>query len=160
MRIFVATATAAAAVGLGLAACSTVTNAAPPSTSAPKSSAPSPTTPTSPGTANPQATPPVQNVTSPWAVVSTYYADIESGNYAQAWTLIGSGATTGQSYQQFVSGFACTGSQQLTDLGTSGNQVSFDLAATNTCTGQVQTYTGTDTVQNGQIVAANVTQTG
>ncbi|MGH3301557.1 MAG: hypothetical protein ACRDOK_07715 [Streptosporangiaceae bacterium] len=99
-------------------------------------------------------------MTSPWAVVSAFYGDVESGNYAQAWTLIGGGATTGQSYQQFVAGYACTGSQQLTELGTSGDQVSFDLAATNTCTGQVQTYTGTDTVQNGQIVAADVTQTG
>lgn len=99
------------------------------------------------------------NVTDPWAVLSAYYGDIESGNYAQAWALVGSGATTGQTYQQFVSGFACTGSQQLTDDGTSGDQVTFNLTATDSCTGQVQTYSGTDTVQNGTIVAANVQQT-
>ena len=92
--------------------------------------------------------------------MSAYYGDIESGNYAQAWGLIGSGATTGQTYQQFVNGFACTGNQQLTEIGESGDQVTFDLAATNSCTGQVQHFAGTDTVQNGTIVAANVNQTG
>jgi len=165
MRIFLATAVSTAA--LGLAACTTVTTTAPaPSASAPRTSAPSsPSRTTAPGSSTPSSAPPpgpvtVPNVTSPWAVVSAYYADIESGNYPQAWALIGGGATTGQSYQQFVAGYACTGAQQLTELGASGDQVSFDLSATNSCTGQVQTYTGTDTVQNGVIVAADVTQTG
>jgi uncharacterized repeat protein (TIGR01451 family) len=100
------------------------------------------------------------NVTDPWAVLSAYYGDIESGNYAQAWALVGSGATTGQTYQQFVNGFACTGGQALTKVSESGDQVTFDLTATNSCTGQVQNFTGTDTVQNGMIVAAQVVQTG
>jgi len=99
-------------------------------------------------------------VTDPWAVVSAYYGDIESGDFPAAWALIDSGATTGQTYQQFVAGFACTGGQTLTEVGTSGDQVTFDLDATNSCTGQVQHYTGTDTVQNGKIVAAHVVQTG
>lgn len=164
MRIFLVTAVSAAA--LGLAACTTVNTTAPaPRTSAPRTSTPSSPSPTTaPGSGTPSSSPPgpatVPNVTSPWAVVSAYYADIESGNYPEAWALIGSGATTGQSYQQFVAGYACTGAQQLTELGVSGDQVSFDLSATNSCTGQVQTYTGTDTVQNGVIVAADVTQTG
>ena len=34
------------------------------------------------------------------------------------------------------------------------------LAATDTCTGAVQHYTGTDTVQNGKIVAASIHQSG
>jgi len=38
--------------------------------------------------------------------------------------------------------------------------VNFDLAASNTCSGSEQYYTGTDTVQNGQIVPADITQTG
>jgi hypothetical protein len=98
-------------------------------------------------------------VTDPWAVVSAYYGDIESGDYQHAWALINDGATTGQTYQQFVDGFACTGQQQLTEVGESGNQVTFTLTATDSCTGQVQHFTGTDTVQNGTIVAANVSQT-
>jgi uncharacterized Ntn-hydrolase superfamily protein len=97
-------------------------------------------------------------VTDPWAVVSAYYGDIESGNYQQAWALLDSGATTGQTYQQFVNGFSCTGEQQLSEISENGDQVTFSLAATDTCNGQVQHFTGTDTVQNGKIVAANVNQ--
>jgi hypothetical protein len=101
-----------------------------------------------------------QNVTDPWAVVSAYYGDIESGNYEQAFALIGYGATTGQSYQEFVAGFACTGSQSVTENWDSGDQVSFNLAAVDSCTGVTQYYTGTDTVRNGVIVGADVVQTG
>lgn len=135
--------------------------AAPPSTARPStepsttaaapSAVPSPVAPLQPAD---------QNVTDPWAVVSAYYGDIESGNYEQAYALIGDGATTGQSYQQFADGFACSGAQALTENWDSGDQVNFDLAAGDTCTGATQYYTGTDTVQNGVIVAANVAQTG
>jgi hypothetical protein len=142
-----------------------------PAPTTPAPTTPAPTAPTAPTAPAPSATqqggPPSQppasaqpNVTDPWAVVSAYYGDIESGNYAQAWSLINDGATTGQSYQQFVNGFTCTGAQQLTEIGESGDQVTFNLAATNACTGQVQYFSGTDTVQNGTIVAANVHQTG
>lgn len=102
----------------------------------------------------------VPNVTDPWAVVSGYYGDIESGNYREAWTLLSSGMVTGQTYQQFVSGFSCTGAQRLTELGESGNTVSFNLAASDICTGRVQHFTGSDTVVNGKIVAADVTRSG
>jgi hypothetical protein len=101
----------------------------------------------------------VPNVTDPWAVVSAYYGDIESGNYAQAYALIGSGATTGQSYQDFAAGFACTGGQAVSENWESGDQVNFDLAATDSCTGTVRNYTGTDTVRGGVIVGADVRQT-
>jgi hypothetical protein len=158
------------AVVLGVAACTTVTTSSGPTSPAPSASSAKPPASTSAPSASttpapqqaapgmPAATSP--NVTDPWAVVSAYYGDIESGNFSQAWALINSGATTGQTYQQFVSGFACTGLQNLTELGESGDQVTFDLDATNSCTGQVQHFTGTDTVQNGRIVAANVVQTG
>lgn len=169
---------------LGLAACTTVTTQAPtspapsssassratspaPGTSAPSTPAPGTTPPASTGPTGAntqQAAPPgtpaaVPNVTDPWAVVSAYYGDIESGNYAEAWALLNSGATTGQTYQQFVNGFACTGSQAVAEVGDSGDQVTFNLDATNSCTGQVEHFTGTDTVQNGEIVAAHVVQT-
>jgi hypothetical protein len=100
------------------------------------------------------------NVTDPWAVVSAYYGDIDSGDYAQAYALIGNGATTGQSYQQFAAGFACTGSQQVSENWESGSSVNFDLTAGDSCNGTTQYYTGTDTVENGTIVAADITQTG
>jgi hypothetical protein len=98
------------------------------------------------------------NVSQPWAVVSAYYGDIESGDYAGAWALLDSGMTTGQTYQQFVSGFSCTGGQALTENWQSGDQVNFDLAATDNCSGAVQNFSGTDTVQGGLIVAADVSQ--
>lgn len=99
-------------------------------------------------------------LTGPWAVVSVYYRDINSHRYAQAWALISSGLATGQSYQQFVAGYACTGTEQPTELGQSGPQVSFTLVVVNDCTGAAQYYTGTDTVRGGKIVAADVTRTG
>jgi hypothetical protein len=40
------------------------------------------------------------------------------------------------------------------------DQVSFTLTATNDCTGATQYYTGTDTVSDGKIVAASITQNG
>jgi hypothetical protein len=128
--------------------------ATPTDTSAPAAPAPAPTTAPQP------QQPADQNVTDPWAVVSAYYGDIESGNYAQAYALIGNGATTGQSYQDFVAGFSCTGGQGVSENWESGDQVNFDLAATDSCSGVTQQYTGTDTVQNGIIVAADVVQKG
>jgi hypothetical protein len=110
------------------------------------------------GTARAPVTTP--EVTDPWAVVSAYYADVESHRYRQAWTLIGSGAVTGQTYRQFMAGYACTGAEQLTELGGSRDQVHFDLAAYDGCTGQTLYYTGTDTVRHGRIVAARVTRIG
>jgi hypothetical protein len=156
-----------ASLALGVSACTTVTENSPPGqSSAPASRSSS--SPASPGTSStPQSAPSAPqspgtspNVTDPWAVVSAYYGDIESGNYQQAWALIGSGATTGQTYQQFVNGFACTGAQTLSEVGESGDQVTFNLTATNSCNGQVQHFSGTDTVQDGKIVNANVNQTG
>ena len=158
---------ALAAGTLGLAACGatvtqapapTVTKTATPPPASPPPASPPPASPQAPASAPaPQSVP---NVTAPWAVVSAYYGDIESGNYPEAWALLSSGAVTGQTYQGFVDGFACTGSQQLTEQGASGDQVSFSLAATNSCTGAVEQFSGTDTVSGGKIVAAHITQTG
>lgn len=163
---------AAAAAAMALTACTTVVHtpaAAPraparspsraPATPAPTVTVTQQAAPSSAAPAPAQSPSTDQNVTSPWAVVSAYYGDIESGAYSQAWALLSSGSVTGQTFQQFVSGFACTGSQQLSELGTAGDQVSFDLTATNSCTGQSQNFSGTDTVQNGRIIAADVRQT-
>ena len=179
MKLAITALSASATLGLALAACGTATVAVPssaatpaptksspatapsaaPSASVPQSAAPSSQPPSAAPSEAPAAPPSsvsVPNVTSPWAVVSAYYGDIESGDYSQAWALINDGAVTGQTYQQFVDGFACTGAQQLTEDGQSGNQVSFVLTAANTCTGQIQHFAGTDTVQGGKIVQASV----
>jgi hypothetical protein len=99
------------------------------------------------------------HLTDSWAVVSAYYRDVESHKYAKAWTLISSALAAEQTYQQFVAGYACTGSEQPTKLSQSGHQVSFTLAVVNNCTGAAQYYAGTDTVRGGKIVAADVTRT-
>jgi hypothetical protein len=185
MKIAYTAAAALAAVLLGLAGCathSTVTVGLAPSTAShsatpaarlpaptpavtktvtmtPTAAAPAPA-PAAPATTTAPASAPAAdpNVSQPWAVVSAYYGDIESGDYAGAWALLDSGMTTGQTYQQFVDGFSCTGSQALTENWQSGDQVNFDLAATDNCTGAVQDFSGTDTVQGGLIVAADVSQ--
>jgi hypothetical protein len=81
-------------------------------------------------------------LTDPWAVVSAYYRDVDSHKYAKAWALINSGLATGQTYQQFVAGYACTGTERPTKLNQSGHQVNFNLTVVNDCTGTVQHYTG------------------
>ncbi|HMH94096.1 MAG TPA: hypothetical protein VK586_23825 [Streptosporangiaceae bacterium] len=154
---------ALAAGTLGLAACGTTVAQEPAAPTVTKTATPpaSPASPASPPASPATSAPPSDpNVTDPWAVVSAYYGDIESGAYPQAWALLSSGAVTGQTYQQFVAGFSCTGSQQLAEQGESGDQVSFTLAATDNCTGAVNQYSGTDTVSGGKIVAAHITQTG
>ena len=93
-------------------------------------------------------------------MVSAYYRDIDSHRYARAWALISSVLATGQTYQQFVAGYTCTGNEQPTRLSQSGHQVSFNLVVVNDCTAATQCYTGTDTVRGGKIVAADVTRTG
>jgi hypothetical protein len=98
--------------------------------------------------------------TDPWAVVSAYYRDVGAHKYAKAWVLISPGPATGQTYQQFVAGYACTGTKQPTRLGQSSHQVSFNLTVVNDRTGASQYYTGTDTVRGGKIVAADITRTG
>ena len=127
-------------------------------TTAPTTAAPDPTTagPAAPAAA-PAAAP---NVTDPWAVVAAYSGDIESEDYQNAWALLDSGMTTGQTYQQFVDGFSCTGAQDLSENWESGDEVNFDLAATDDCTGAVQDYSGTDTVVSGRIVAADISLDG
>ena len=89
-----------------------------------------------------QAARPRPHLTGPWAVVSAYYRDVEAHKYAKAWALISSGLVTGQTYQQFVAGYACTGTERPIKLGQSGHQVSFNLAVVNNCTGAAQYYTG------------------
>lgn len=93
-----------------------------------------------------------------WAVISAFYADITNKDYAAAWALLGYDPN-GASYASFVAGYSDTGTQTVTEVSESGDQVSFNLTSNNP-DGTVQTYSGTDTVQNGRIVAATVVQTG
>lgn len=106
------------------------------------------------------ATRPRPHRTGPWAVVSAYYRDINSHKYAKAWALIESAMSTVQTYQQFVAGYVCTGTERPAKLGQSGHRVRFNLAVVNGCTAAAEYYTGTDIVRGGKIVAVHVTRTG
>jgi hypothetical protein len=153
------------AAGLLLAHSAPSAPPAPPDTTAtlgPTASA----TPAPAGTADsrPQATPSARprhhHHLGPWAVVSAYYRDVSSRKYAKAWALISPAMAAGQTYQQFVAGYTCTGTERPTRLSQSGHQVGFNLTVVNTCSAAFQYYTGTDTVRGGKIVAAEVTRTG
>lgn len=153
------------AAGLLLAHSAPSAPAAPPGTTATLTPTASPTpAPTSTASSRPQATPTARprhhHHPGPWAVVSAYYRDVSSRKYAKAWALISPAMAAGQTYQQFVAGYACTGTERPTRLSRSGDQVGFNLTVVNTCSAAFQYYTGTDTVHGGKIVAAEVTRTG
>ena len=153
-----------AAAGLFLIHTPVPAPAAPSDTTATLKPAASPS-PSSTASGRPQPTPrqaarPRHHHTGPWAVVSAYYRDINAHRYVRAWALISSGLATGQTYQQFVSGYACTGAEKVTKLSQSGHQVRFNLSVVNGCAAATQHFTGTDTVRGGKIVAADVTRTG
>lgn len=118
---------------------------------------PAPPSSTGPGQAppSPPAPPPGNSSTnSPQTVVQEYFASINAGNYALAWSLGGKNITHG-SYNDFVQGFANTSLDSATIVSTSGNTVTVQLDATQT-NGTHQFFSGTYTVENGVIVAANV----
>ena len=90
----------------------TVTPAAPPNTSTatpPANAAPSPAQP---------------EITNPWAVVSAYYGDIESGNYGEAWSLLSPSmqASLGP-YSAWVAGYQATQQTTVSEVGQAGDTV-------------------------------------
>ncbi|MEY9938463.1 hypothetical protein [Streptacidiphilus sp. MAP5-3] len=114
---------------------------------------PAPPTSTAPATSTPAtSSPPLTNAS---AVVEQYYQDLTDHDYAAAWAL-GGRNIAGESYAQYVAGFADTASISLgtvSDFGAS--QVHAVLYATQT-DGTLQVYEGTYTVTNGQLVGASI----
>jgi hypothetical protein len=99
--------------------------------------------------------------TDPWAVMSEYYGNIDSGNYSAAWNLLSPSMQAQDGpYYGWAAGYANTGAQTLTENWESGDQVSANIAAVDTATGDTQYYSGSWTVDNGLITSASVTQTG
>jgi hypothetical protein len=87
-------------------------------------------------------------------VVQAYFAAIDAGNYALAWSLGGQNIENG-SYDSFVQGFSGTSYDAVTVLSVNGDTVNVDLDATQT-DGTHKYFSGTYTVQNGVIVGANI----
>jgi hypothetical protein len=111
------------------------------------------------GTGTPPApaatpTPPSSTApTTPQQVVQDYYAAVNAHDYARAWEL--GGKNLGGSYDSFANGFATTASDAVTVTSVSGDTASIQLDATHT-DGSHRYFTGTYTVQNGEIVTASI----
>ncbi len=180
--VAIVAAAAVACSGLGLAVSQAVSSAAPQPAAVPKvvTPAPTPKKATAPKPEETQAPPPQNQIiinnnppatvaptpppaavtADPWGVVQTYYGDIQSGDYGDAWALLGSGAITGQTYGQFAAGFANSANQVVTENWESGDTVNINVSALDTATGVVQYFSGSYTVDNGIITSASLTQTG
>lgn len=105
------------------------------------------------GQQSPQS-PPSSGSNSPQGVVEAYFAAINSGDYAHAWSLGGKNIEHG-GYNAFVQGFAGTSSDAVSILSVNGGTVTVQLTATQT-DGSQKTFSGDYTVQNGEIVAADI----
>lgn len=132
----------------------------PPTTAAqtpPPTTAPPATYPpvrTSPPAPPPPPPPPSIN---PATVVEEYYAAINSHDYSRAWAL--GGKNLGQSYGEFITGFADTEVDSVEIVSTHGHTVSVYLTADN-YDGSQQTFAGSYTVSGDQITGASISQTG
>jgi hypothetical protein len=114
-----------------------------------------PTTTTSPSpetgsalTTSPSSSPSTPPATDPASVVRGFYDAINSGDYQTAWDL--GGQNLGHPYAAFVSGFANTIHDDLTVTSATGDTVTVSVAAQET-DGYTHLYTGSYTVQDGQI---------
>ncbi len=118
--------------------------------------------PTTPVTASGSASPTSQSSSAPVprgpvSVVTAYYDAVNNHQYATAYRL-NEPAQRIESFATFKQGFTGTQHDDFTITNVSGDQVSFDLSASQT-DGTVKTYAGTYIVRNGKIVDANVRQT-
>jgi hypothetical protein len=168
------------ALGLGLAACGTTTTITPAAATsshpATATATPKPTvthtvtappvTITAPASAAP-ATPayvpvpvnPLAPLANTEAVVTQFYQDITDQAYRAAWALGGDNVSGGVGYEAWVAGYATTVSITLGTFSYWGSdQAQVQISALQS-DGSVNTYTGTYTVENGVITAANVVQT-
>lgn len=109
-----------------------------------------------PHSSAPQQSPqsPSNGSTSPQGVVEAYFAAINAGDYAHAWSLGGKNIEHG-GYNAFVQGFAGTTSDAVSVLSVHGDTVNVQLTATQS-DGSQKVFTGDYTVQNGEIVAADI----
>jgi hypothetical protein len=105
--------------------------------------------PTTTTTTEDPTTPTTDDTADPATVVRNFYAAVNRQDYVTAWQL--GGMNLGQSYSSFAQGYATTVSSDVTVVSTSGDVVDVVLTAQWT-DGTTHEYTGTYTVENGQIV--------
>ncbi len=134
--------------GTGHSAASSHTSASPNKPTRTQNASPSAPMNVAPSTSSALPTPTAPP--APQTVVRTFYAAINSGNYAEAWRLcLGRFAN---SYSSFVAGFGDTDHDVLTIVGVSGSSVRVSLLAYQR-DGTRRHYTGTYSVSNGYITA-------
>lgn len=99
-------------------------------------------------------------VTDPWAVVSAYYGDIETSNFAEAWSLLSPSmqARLGP-FDGWEAGYSCTSGDSVSENYESGDTVNVDITSSQ-CDGTNQFYTGSYTVDAGKITSASVVRAG
>jgi hypothetical protein len=101
----------------------------------------------------------------PWSVISEYYADIESGDYIDAWNQQSPGfqAANG-SFASWEAGYQYTGAQSISENWESGGTVSISLSAVdnNAMDDPTQYFSCEYTVNtsSGLITGGSCTQTG
>lgn len=122
------------------------------------------TAPSAEATAQVPARPTVQapaeapQVTDPWAVVSAYYGDIESGNFTEAWNLLSPGMQDQLGpYDGWAAGYNCTSGDSVSENYESGDTVSVNITSSQ-CDGSNQFYSGTYTVTDGKIASASISR--
>lgn len=103
------------------------------------------------------ANPAPAQATDPSAVVQSYFAAINSRNFAEAWRLGGDNFSS--SYDTFVQGFQNTSHDVVQITGVSGQTVQIVLTAYQT-DGSVQHFAGAYTVSGGVLVDASISQAG
>ena len=115
---------------------------------------------TSGGSGSASSSPPSSPATplSPTAVLTQYDDAINNHDSRTAYGL-NSYVRSTKTFAEFKAGFAGTQHDTITITGVNGDVVSFNLTAAQT-DGSVKTYQGSYTIRSGQIVGANVTQTG
>jgi hypothetical protein len=90
--------------------------------------------------------------------MSEYYGDVSSKDWLDAWALWSPQEQVAQGgYDHWLAGYAGTGSQTVTEISESGDQVNYYLQSDNP-DGSIQWYQDSAIVYNGQIQSANVTQ--
>ena len=91
-------------------------------------------------------------------MVSAYYGDIESDDYADAWALLSPSMQDQLGpYDTWVAGYANTGAQSLTENLEEDSSVNINLSAVDTATGETQYFTGYYTVSDGLIARGSLT---
>lgn len=106
--------------------------------------------------ATPSPAPSPTGTGGPEAVVTAYFAAINNGDYATAWSL--GGKNLDSDYDAFAAGFATTQSDTITITSVQGDDVRLSLVARQT-DGTTKTFAIVYTVSGGEIVKATSTQT-